>query len=290
MKEIDLLVIGDVIIDIIVPACCLKREGVNRREIHMECGGTANTAVWASRTGIRSAFVGKAGSDFLSDIYMKDLIDEKVFPHFMTGKRKTGICVSLLDKKKERTLLVSRGANDEFKLNELPEHLLEKANYVYVAGYSFTPELNGTFKKVIDKVKKYDAKLVFGTGAYNMVEDNLKLFRDIIRNKADIVIANRMEALALTRKNNVASAAKEMKSLCSCFIITLGSEGSISYNNGKTTKIRMPRIPRVVDTTGAGDSFAGAFISRYIRTGNFPESVRFGHKIANKVVQTIGGR
>lgn len=73
------------------------------------------------------------------------------------------------------------------------------------------------------------------------------------------------------------------------FVITLGSEGSIAFFDGKNYTAKSKKTDKVVDTTGAGDAFAAAFLCEYIRNKDIQKSLNTGSHYASKIVQHLGG-
>jgi sugar/nucleoside kinase (ribokinase family) len=72
------------------------------------------------------------------------------------------------------------------------------------------------------------------------------------------------------------------------FVVTLGAEGSLAL--GGATRLACPAVPvpRVVDTTGAGDSYAAAFLAEYSRTRDVSRSLHRGAERAARIVQSVG--
>lgn len=72
------------------------------------------------------------------------------------------------------------------------------------------------------------------------------------------------------------------------FVVTLGADGSVVL--GASRRVRCPAVPvpRVVDTTGAGDSFAAAFLAEYLRSGDVARSLRCGAERAALTIQSVG--
>ncbi|MCC7031496.1 MAG: hypothetical protein IT179_01520 [Acidobacteria bacterium] len=72
------------------------------------------------------------------------------------------------------------------------------------------------------------------------------------------------------------------------FVVTLGADGSMAL--GATGRVGCPAapVPRVVDTTGAGDSFAAAFLAEYVRSRDVARSLQRGAERAALTIQSIG--
>lgn len=291
MSEIDLLVIGDAFIDLFIPTDELTPGGVFQENIEIVPGGLATTAVWASRLNTMTGFVGKIGKDVFGQMYREDLIKENVLPFLSYSDKPTGKCISLIHEDKERTMIIDRGANDELKKEDIPLDAAKNAKYVYFSGYSFgSQNLQKEIVYIMKQIKDMGRKIVFNAGAYNIIEGNCQLFKDTIKRFVDILILNEKEAEALTRKENVVEIYESLKSMVPGFILTKGAEGSIAFDGEEVIETEINPVHNLVDTTGAGDAFAGGLLAGLINQKTFEESISLGHNTAEKVIMKIGAR
>jgi hypothetical protein len=72
------------------------------------------------------------------------------------------------------------------------------------------------------------------------------------------------------------------------FVVTLGAEGSLAFTAGLRLTCPAVAVKKVVDTTGAGDTFAAGFLSEYSRTRRVRESLDRGARCAAEAVQRLG--
>lgn len=291
MNKIDLVVIGDVFIDLFIPTDELTPGGVFQRNIDITPGGLATTAVWASRLNTMTGFVGKIGKDAFGQMYREDLIKENVLPFLYYSDKPTGKCISLIHEDKDRTMIIDRGANDELKKEDIPLDVVKNAKYIYFSGYSFgSQKLQKEIVYIMKQIKDMNRKLVFNAGAYNLIEGNCHLFKDIIKRFVDILILNEKEGDALTGEKNVVEIHESLKSMVTRFIVTMGAEGSVAFDGYKTIKTEIDPVSNIIDTTGAGDAFAGGFLAGLINQKTFEDSLSLGHDTAEKVILKIGAR
>jgi sugar/nucleoside kinase (ribokinase family) len=104
----------------------------------------------------------------------------------------------------------------------------------------------------------------------------------------DIFFPNEIEALHLSRCRDVEQAANELAELVPIVAIKLGARGALVCAEGK--RLRIPAIKtRVVDTTGAGDSFDAGFLACYLKGGSIQESARAGIAAGSRAVSAVGG-
>ena len=127
-------VIGDALIDIVVPIYGIKPGETHHKNILISFGGTANVAVQVSRLGKRAGFVGMVGNDALGLSFIENLKKHNVKALIsLDNDHPTGLCVSLAYEDGERTMVASRGANDYLTRARIDAHLgqIVKSKIVY---------------------------------------------------------------------------------------------------------------------------------------------------------------
>lgn len=72
-------------------------------------------------------------------------------------------------------------------------------------------------------------------------------------------------------------------------IVTLGAKGSVVFHEGNIYKQEAVPVPKVIDTTGCGDSYLAAFSIEYYKSGNIKNSMEAGAIAASKILQHFGG-
>lgn len=289
-RKVEITVVGDAFIDILVPVHEISPRGVSHRKISMMAGGIANTAIWAARLNANAAFVGKVGKDAFGELYRKDIVNENVLPHLSVSNKPTGKCVCLIDGN-ERTMVVDRGANDDLKRKDVPSDLLEETRYSYFSGYSFASKtLQREIQRVMKKAKSKGNIVIFNAGSYNIVEDNLQIFKKAVEKYVDILVLNELEAGAFANEDNLNNITLSLKEIVPKFVVTLGPNGSIAFDGSEMIRTIVKPIPNIIDTTGAGDAFVGGFLAGAARQKTFRKSILLGHGVAEKAITKIGAR
>ncbi|MFQ6050993.1 MAG: carbohydrate kinase family protein [Candidatus Hydrothermarchaeota archaeon] len=240
------LSIGSLNIDIVVqiedfPE--LDSEVLIKDLYEMHGGSAANFAVALSKLGMNVSFFGAVGNDVYGDLLKKELDRNKVDTSYLKNvEGKSGLVVVLVDKTGENRMFAYRGANKNLNPDDLNKDFLSLFDWIHVASVE---------RDIIMKVCKYCGKLSYSPGSI-MVDFGLDYIEDIF-NYCKYVFLNKGEALKLFGEN-----LEEAKRYRSEFIITLGKQGSLLI--GKETIRCKGYEVEVVDTTGAGDSFAAGFI------------------------------
>ena len=289
MKRI--LCIGDVALDVIAQL----KEQINygndtASRISTHPGGqAANVACWITRTNNQAHLVARVGNDPVGFALVSDL-DKYGVAHkdLMRSGRPSGVVVILVDSNGERTMFPDNGANADLELSDLPA--LDGFDGVFVSGYSLLDSRSrDAALKMIDKAKKLNLPIFLDpttTGAMKSVakEEILKWVALM-----DGVLLNNEEARYLGGSDDIEIAEENLQKLTPLVVIKLGSRGAMAINKGEFVKV--PAVTtNVVDTTGAGDSFAAGFIPKWLQSGDLELSLNAGAALAAKCVATVGAR
>jgi sugar/nucleoside kinase (ribokinase family) len=113
---------------------------------------------------------------------------------------------------------------------------------------------------------------------------------DALLDRVDIFFANEAEACGLTGAATVESALSMLSRRCPTVAVTLGAKGSIVAQGSDVVSVPAAPVTRVVDTTGAGDSYAAGFLYGVIRESGPERSARLGALAAAEIVSHLGAR
>ena len=106
----------------------------------------------------------------------------------------------------------------------------------------------------------------------------------------DIVFCNEAEVLSLFKKDKLESCKEEISSLCQLVVVTLGDKGSLIISKNKTEVIKANVMGKVIDTTGAGDIYAGGFIHGLIKNYSTKRCGEIGAICAGQIITEFGSR
>lgn len=293
----DCTVIGDIFFDVIVrrdpSELGLVRGGTSySNPITIEPGGTGNVAVGLSRLGGKAQFIGKAGKDVLGSFYKDNLRREGVRAKVVFDEfHPTGIIITFVDNKGERSFLISRGANDFLLPEEIEqyENGITKSKYLFISGYSLVnhPQKEAILKAV-EMAKSSDVKVIFDPGAHNLVRQKRAVFEKLI-NLCDVITPNLEEAKALTNYDRIQDVAKHLSKRVPLIALKMGKEGCMIITSNKRFKCQGNKV-NCIDSSGAGDAFVSALI--YGLTKDFPlkTTARFANWYASCNIQKLGPR
>ena len=289
MKKI--LCIGDLALDVISQL----KEPINygndtASRISSHPGGqAANVSTWITRTHSKAQLVARVGNDPVGFALISDL-DKYGVEHMnlMHSGRPTGVVVILVDSNGERTMFPDNGANADLEVSDLPP--LDDVDGVYVSGYALLDfRSREAVLSMIAKIKAAGKPIYFDpttTGAMKIVSrDEVLSWVKLM----DGILLNSEEALYLGDSKDVETAEKNLTAYTPLVVIKLGSRGAMAVHKEIVAKVSAVTT-NVVDTTGAGDSFAAGFIPKWLETNDLQAALSAGTALAAKCVATVGAR
>ena len=122
------------------------------------------------------------------------------------------------------------------------------------------------------------------------VERHRESFLKLIGSYIDILFCNEEELKSLLKQKNLEKCQEYISTLCELNVITTGSKGSLIINGDQTIKIKPKVLGEVIDTTGAGDIYAGGFIHGLINNYPLNRCGNIGSICAGHIVTKIGSR
>ena len=248
-------------------------------------GGGTNTATSFSRLGLNTAYLGKVGDDKTGRRLLSDLKDENVeFIGKKDKKGKTGYSVILIGLEKDRTILNFKGVANELRKNEINLKNM-KTKWFYFS--SLMGESFETMKRIASFAKKNNIKYAFNPSSY-CTKKGLKYIKNIAEG-CDILIMNKEEASQLVGKSSINLMLKKLQQHCKIAIITDGKKGAYAYNGIEKYTVN-PRKIKVIETTGAGDSFGAGVTAGAIKNKSLEDCLKLGQLNAESVLGDIGAK
>lgn len=249
-------------------------------------GGGTNTAATFVKQEFRVAFCGAVGDDLAGEEIIEELNERGIDTKFVLKKKEkpTNHSIVISSEGEDRTILVYRGASELLNSKEIPWKKL-KTSWIYLAPFSGLLCLPvgrqaTIFEDIVNFAFENKIKIAVNPGDCQLSLPMESLKR--ILSKVDVLILNQEEASFLTKIPFVKEAEifKKIDEICSgVAIMTKGGEGVVVSDGKYLYRAKHSKI-KVVDMTGAGDSFASGFISDYIRyNGDIEKAIQLG--IAN---------
>ncbi|MHA1372108.1 MAG: carbohydrate kinase family protein [Promethearchaeota archaeon] len=253
-------------------------------------GSAANVSSNLSGLGLKTAYIGKLGDDFLAKMAMDDMRDAGVNLEscFLTDEDATGTSIVLITPfGKDRSILSYKGANNLIKPDEIKDDFLKKAKNLQWTSLTSDSGIK-SIKKCIDIVKS-NGGTVFACPSISILRNNLDGAKNLIKH-SDVLILNKEELFTLTGLNEILHAIQHAldmgPSIVAC---TNGGEGS-KISDGKTLVSADVYKIDVTDTTGAGDAFASGLIYAYLNGKGLEDMIKYGSAISAFECSVLGVR
>jgi sugar/nucleoside kinase (ribokinase family) len=253
-------------------------------------GSAANSIIAFAGFGGKAAHKTILGNDEFGTFYsseFKELGIELCAP--IDNNLPTGTCLILITPDAQRTMLTYLGATSLFAPEHLNEDLIARAKWLYIEGYYFSQEhTKNSIFKAIELAKKHDTKIAIS------FSDNfiISIFYDDLKkavDQADLLFCNASEGMNYTKTINFEDAISALQDLNKNFAITNGAEGSTILWNEQRYDI--PAYPvEAIDTTGAGDMFAGGFLFGILYMHSPKLAGHLGSYASSKIVSQLGAR
>jgi len=251
-------------------------------------GVTANFLVATSRLGVYSGFIGVVGQDENGEFLIKDLENEGVDTKYTYKKSdlKTPVNFIIVASNSGEKIIIQ----SPYMQYSLPIRDLDK-DYIAASKLLHTTAIHHDLTEEAIKIaKKNNVKISFDLESQIAIRGWNKLKR-IIQN-VDILLPNKEGAMLITNSNSPREAANLLiKKGVSIVIITLGSRGALITTENFQKEIAPYKVDKVVDTTGAGDTFIGAFsVAYWIKGWDLVKACKYAHAAAGIKISKLGAR
>ena len=259
----------------------------------VDCGGSAtNSLVAASYFGSSCHHVCKLNDDEDGNKYLKSLseagIDHIGISSMIKTLQQENVLFLLPDA--ARTMCSTLGISEHLSEKDINLEYIQKSKIFYIEGYMVTSNSNfNSVTKSLDSLVGFGTKKALSLSNDGIIHGFREKFEKILSYGIDFVFGNRDEALALTGTSNIDDAIKALKKRDFTSIITDGPKGSFIIASGGVTKNNGLEV-EAIDTNGAGDMFAGAFMHAMLSGKELHECGAFANLAASKIVQIFGPR
>jgi len=288
---VHLATIGDIAVDIRAAAGeALTRGADARGGIRLLPGGSAaNVAVWAARLGACAMCIGAVGADPWGAWLRDDLGREGVT---VVGPRRgrTATILTFLDADGERTFVTDRAAALSLRPADLPDTLWDDLDCIHIPAYSlFAGPLAETATLAACRAREGDVMLSIDLSSASLLRAYgparfVALLADL---RPDLLFATLDEARAVFAVGS-ADAAAAMRTVARIAIVKRGAAGILVASDPGFITAAAPA--HAVDSTGAGDALAAAFLVHLVRDNDAERAAWAAVRLAGAVVQGEGAR
>jgi len=314
VAELDVVAIGNALVDVLSHAGeeFLRAHGLAKgtmqlvdearaRELYaamgpgMEVSGgsAANTIVGVASFGGRAAYVGKVRNDQLGDVFSHDLRAMGVgyATPVATDGPSTGRCLIVVTPDAQRTMSTYLGASSRLGPFDIDKRLVERAQILYLEGYLFDrPEAQEAFRVAARIAHAAGRTVALTLSDPFCVDRHRAAFVDLVEHHVDVLFANDAEIRSLYEVADFETAVARVRGHCAIAALTRSERGSVVVSRDGVHVIEAEPVPKVLDTTGAGDLYAAGFMVGLSRRLPLATCGRLGALAAAEVISHVGAR
>lgn len=248
-------------------------------------GGGTNVCATFAKHKLKTAYIGKIGKDIHGHQVFDWLKQNKITFLGQVGGQ-TGYSVILDSQADDRTILTFKGANNDLEFSKLPKHEIQ-SKWLY--GCTMMNKGYETMEKLFTFAKNHGIKTAFNPSNY-LADRGIDYLRAIIK-KTDLFILNKEEAELLVGKGEIPQLIERLhKEGPSMISISDGAQGAFVSDGSERVHVKPAKNLKIVETTGAGDSFGAALVSGLIQGKSLKDAVLMGVINAEGVIQAYGAK
>ena len=254
-------------------------------------GSAANTTVAFSALGGTAFYACRVGPDALGKIYLDGLNQAGIQTSEQSlSEGTTGTCMVMISEDSERTMHTYLGTTANLSDTEIDFSALHTAQWLYIEGYlSSSDSARAAVLKAREIAKANQVRIALTLSDPAMVQYARQGLDELLADGVDLLFCNEQEALMYTNTDNVDAALTQLKALSQAIVITLGAQGALVATHDQVIQVSGRRV-EAVDTNGAGDAFAGAFLYALNAGQDHKTAAELAVLISSEVVAHYGPR
>ncbi|MHA2289095.1 MAG: carbohydrate kinase family protein [Promethearchaeota archaeon] len=290
MKQVDIIGLGEIVLDWVteIPHFPKPDEKIDAlSENYFPGGVTANYLVALSRLGGLSGFIGAVGDDSYGNLLIDDFFKENV---------DTSNLKKITNKKTPvNFIFVAQGEKTIIQSPHMYTTKIEpkdlKESYITSSKLLHTTIIHQDVTEIaLEIAKRNNVKISIDLES-QIAQRGWNNLKNVLL-KADILLPNKEGAKTLTNSNSPEKAAEILVNKgIPIVIITLGNSGALLTTPKFQKRIPAYDIQNIIDTTGAGDTFNGAFsLAYWIKGWDLEKSCVYANAAAALKIQKLGAR
>lgn len=257
-------------------------------------GSAANSLAGLANLGHACAFIGQVADDQLGEVFAHDMratgVAFDVPPQ--PGPPPTARCLILIAPDGERTMNTSLAMAHRLPASAVDEGLIERAKYLLIEGYLWdAPEPRAAIERAMAAAKRGGCKVVFALSALYLMGLYRADFLGLVDNGTiDMLFANEEELTALMETADLEAAIAALAPRVPTLVVTRAERGALAIESGERAEVPAEPVARIVDTTGAGDTFTSGFLAGRLQGRSLTDSLTMGAICAAECIGHYGPR
>lgn len=267
---------------------------IDMKRSKMSGGGSAgNTVVALNQLGGKGFYSCLVSKDELGKFFLDDLKRNGVATNLTHDKCPEGItgkCLVMTSPDAERTMNTFLGVSSFLSPEHLDEQAIKDSKYVYLEGYLVASPKGLEAMKEAKRIAVENGVLTALTFSdASMVKYFSKQMEEIVGAGVDLLFCNEEEAMIFTGTSSLSEASEKLRQVAKHFAITLGANGALVFDGEVFIQIDPYKV-KAIDTNGAGDMFAGAFLYGITHHHSFADAGKMASLASSRVVSQFGPR
>ena len=317
MKKYDVYGIGQAIVDIEfeVSEAEVKAQGVEKgireliarddqkkllENLRASCGeptqisggSGVNSIVAASYFGSQCYLTTRVATDTSGRFYTAEMGAAGIDSHLdsLELEGSTGKCLVMVTPDAERTMFTYVGISEGIDTTDIDWDALKASRYLFLEGFLCTTEATTqAIPKVVRFAKAHDVKVAVSFSDPCILEYFKSNIAGVIQGGVDLLFCNREEALLWAVSQSLEEAIESLKVIANNFCVTDGANGAYIFDGQLLHHVPAHKT-EIVDTLGAGDMFAGAFLYAISQGQSLVKAGTFASFAASFVIAQMGAR
>jgi sugar/nucleoside kinase (ribokinase family) len=256
-------------------------------------GSAGNTVVALAQLGGKAFYSCKVAHDALGDFYVKDLQARGVdtnLNHTRASEGQTGSCLVLVTPDAERSMCTFLGVSAELDDAALHPKDIEKSKIYYMEGYlAASPTGLAAALKGRQIAREAGVALALTLSDVSMIQFCKAGLDAMLGDGVDYLFCNQEEAQVWCGSQDLNVVKETLKKLAKMVCLTRGPDGSEIITAQDSWHVPAEKV-QAIDTNGAGDMFAGAFLYAITRGYSPEQAANLGNHAAAAVVSHHGNR
>lgn len=261
-------------------------------------GSAANSMVAFASLGGTAFYQCRVGGDALGDFYLGDLekmgvATDAAFAVDAAGT--TGSCAVLVTPDGERTMQTHLGTSSQICLENVKMDTLNGANWLYLEGYlAMSPSASEALAAMHEKARSTGAKIAVSFADPAVVKFAFDGLLSMLERGVDAVFCNAEEAALFAAADGDADAVNALLKYSELVVITNSDKPTIIARRGDTgieeCQVPSAAVAQVIDTNGAGDNYAGAFLYGLCQNLPLEKCGALAAAVAARIIAQFGPR
>jgi len=255
-------------------------------------GSAANTLYALSQFGGNAYFSCKVANDETGDFFLDQLGHHNIETDTNNERAvgTSGRCLVMISPDAERTMLTFLGVSADVSSTDLDFAAVDESKFIYLEGYLVaSPAAKTALIELKQYAEAHGVQTAMTFSDPSMVEYFHANVNEVLGSGVDLLFCNEKEALLWSGETDLTGACAAMRAKAKRFAITRGAKGALLFDGANFIDID-PHPVKAVDTNGAGDMFAGAFLYALTSGRDFATAGKLASLASATVVSSFGPR